>query len=371
MRFRPLHAALAATLAIGLVGCAPAITSPNTGNTDQEDKTTTVKVKTTYAEADKVYTTSVDATSETTFIYFDLDTQKEVTPADPATDTTWDLAFQSTTILSNSGVSGKGDMRVARLAGGSFDSVTEAPMSGYKTDAADGDDSNAIVDSAFLVDGAWYSYNMGTHKISAHENVVYVVQSTEGKFYKLAFTSYYDAAGTSRFPTFKWAELPSPFKSLRVEGGSGPTATGWKYLNLNRGEVVTPNDPTDSMDWDLAFNGYRVMTNSELSGSAASQGGAYKTTHTSLLDLDDLPSGTFLADATSSVTVNHQTQEKADMPYNPAFDAWYNYDRNTHAVTSKKLVYVVRLANGNFATLQFLDYADGKYGVTWRNFEAK
>ena len=369
MRFRPLHAALAATLALGLAGCAPAITSPNTGDTDQTDKTLAPKVTTTYAEADKVYTTMVDATSETAFIYFDLDTQKEVTPADPATDTTWDLAFQSTTVLSNSGVSGKGDMRVARLAGSAFDSVTEAPTSGYKTDAADGDDSNSIVDSAFLVDGAWYSYNMGTHKISAHENVVYVVQSTEGKFYKLAFTSYYDAAGTSRFPKFKWAELPSPFKSLRVAGGSSPTATGWKYLNLSTGAEVTPATPGSSTDWDLAFNGYRVMTNSALSGAA--DGGAFKTDKTSLVDVNDLPSGTFLADATSSVTVNHQTQEKADMPYNPAFDAWYNYDRNTHAVTSKKLVYVVRLANGNFATVQFLDYADGKYGVTWRNFEAK
>ena len=362
MRFRPLHAALAATLAIGLVGCAPAITSPNTGDTDQTDKTLAPKVTTTYAEADKVYTTMVDATSETAFIYFDLDTQKEVTPADPATDTTWDLAFQSTTVLSNSGVSGKGDMRVARLAGSAFDSVTEAPTSGYKTDAADGDDSNSIVDSAFLVDGAWYSYNMGTHKISAHENVVYVVQSTEGKFYKLAFTSYYDAAGTSRFPKFKWAELPSPYQTLSFTGGANPASDSWTYLNLRTGAIVTPATPETSTEWDLAMRGYHVMTNSDISGGGT--GGALKTDATSLLDLADVPSDTFTLDTTMTV-------RGASMPGNAAFTSWYNYDMATHAMTSKNAVYAIRLANGDFAKLQLTDYADGKYGVKWLLFPGK
>lgn len=359
MCFRPFHAALAATLAIGLVGCAPAITSPNTADTDQKDQTSTLKVKTTYDDASKVYTSSVDATSEQAFVYFDLDTQKEVTPSDPATDTTWDLAFQSTTILSNSGVSGKGNLRVARLTERSFESVTEAPASGYKTDAADGDDSNSIVDSAFLVDGAWYSYNMGTHKVTPNDKVVYVVQSTEGKFYKLAFTGYYDAAGTSRFPTFTWAELPSPYQTLRFTGGANPASDSWTYLNLRTGSIVTPATPESSSEWDLAMRGYHVMTNSAISGSGT--GGALKTDATSLLDLADVPSETFTLDTTMSV-------RGTSMPGNAAFTSWYTYDSTTHALTSKNAVYAIRLANGNFAKLQFTDYVDGQYGVTWLLF---
>ncbi|MNR82378.1 hypothetical protein D3C72_131360 [compost metagenome] len=72
------------------------------------------------------------------------------------------------------------------------------------------------------------------------------------------------------------------------------------------------------------------------------------------------------AQSTKSVTIDYTPPPpaKADLGDNAVFDAWYNYDRAPHALTSKNAVYAIRLADGGLARLQFTDYVDGKYGCS-------
>ena len=61
-------------------------------------------------------------------------------------------------------------------------------------------------EAAFGGADPWYAYDLLTHTLSP-QPYVYVVRTGDGGHFKIAFTNYYDAAGTSGFPTFRWALL--------------------------------------------------------------------------------------------------------------------------------------------------------------------
>ena len=117
--------------------------------------------------------------------------------ASPETTASWDLAFNRYHGKANGGVSGVGDVAVATLEGADFDAVTTAPAAGY---TSDGDE---------LALGGWYAYDMTTHALHPAD-VVYVVRAVTGDYFKLKFTSYYDASSASGFPTFRWAPVDPP-----------------------------------------------------------------------------------------------------------------------------------------------------------------
>jgi hypothetical protein len=152
---------------------------------------------------------SLDASHGKTWIYFNLARGAQVTPATPEDSTEWDLAFQRHRIKSNGGESGKGGVTVVKLDRQDFDALAVAPATGYVTDS-NKPTGNTIGDLhfAFLGDDAWYTYS-SEHKLGAKPRV-YVVKTTAGRYVKLQMLGYYDAAGTSGHPTFKYAEIEAP-----------------------------------------------------------------------------------------------------------------------------------------------------------------
>jgi len=152
------------------------------------------------------FLTHVDASDMVAWRYFSFATGSEVIPADPATSTDWDLAFQRFHILSNGGVSGSGGVAVAIVAGQTLADVSAAPSDGYVEDQADGDDDDSIAESAFSSGDGWYAYDPATNRLSPYPNV-YVVRTGSGAFYELAIIDYYDGAGTSGHPAFEWQGL--------------------------------------------------------------------------------------------------------------------------------------------------------------------
>jgi hypothetical protein len=156
---------------------------------------------------DGAFTTSVDASDAEQWVYFSFLSGGEVIPADPASSTDWDLAFQRFHIISNGGASGGGGSAVAVVAGQPFEGVATAPVDGYVADLPDGDDDDTVVDSVFEAGDGWYDYDETTNRLSPRVNV-YVVQTGRGAHYKLTILDYYDAAGSSGHPSFSWAELP-------------------------------------------------------------------------------------------------------------------------------------------------------------------
>ncbi|MEM6291986.1 MAG: HmuY family protein [Myxococcota bacterium] len=146
--------------------------------------------------------TIIDATDDSTWVYFDLESGRQLEVDDPMEDIDWDLAFLRFNIATNGGISGEAGVEVA-IVEAAFDEVTEAPADGYLVDEEDGDDVNEEPDYVFH---EWYNYNFMTH-ILTPADITYVVQTGQGNAFKVAVENYYDEAGTSGIPTIIWAPL--------------------------------------------------------------------------------------------------------------------------------------------------------------------
>lgn len=120
------------------------------------------------------------------FVYFSLETGKDVPAADAKTSK-WDIAFSKTTIAINSGSSGPGQGG-AIVAEKPIDQITEAPKEGYKTDS----------DGGYAIPGgsgnSWYKYDMSVHAIIPIIGRTILVKTASGKFAKLEIISYYKGA---------------------------------------------------------------------------------------------------------------------------------------------------------------------------------
>jgi hypothetical protein len=184
-------------LCLGSLGCAEDLQID-----DAETPSATVS---TDAAGENAFTTRIDASDETAWVYFSFVSRAQVIPVDPANSVEWDLGFQRFHIISNGGVSGIGGAAVAILAD-SFDAVVTAPSEGYIPDQPDSDDSDTVANSAFEDGDGWYAYDEATNRLSPRGNV-YVVQTARGAHYKLSLLDYYDEAGSSGHPSFSWAEL--------------------------------------------------------------------------------------------------------------------------------------------------------------------
>src|SRR6266511_4088124 len=85
---------------------------------------------------DGTTTTRIDARDSAAWVYFSFATKAETNPAMPESSNDWELGFQRFKIKSNGGVSGAGAISVATLPGADFAGLTQAPATGYATDAA-------------------------------------------------------------------------------------------------------------------------------------------------------------------------------------------------------------------------------------------
>ncbi len=108
----------------------------------------------------------------------------------------WDLGFSETTIITNPSKS-----TVQFLINQDFNSLTEAPETGYEEKTAD----NKI---------QWYNYNHETHEISAKLGVI-VIKTYDGKYAKMRIINYYQGNPTeynqenkSRYYTFEYIYQP-------------------------------------------------------------------------------------------------------------------------------------------------------------------
>jgi hypothetical protein len=183
-------------ISLSIFGCAAELAH---GDEDAGQLYTAIEV---LDEDGDVITTRVDATSDSEWIYMDLETNAEVDSDEP----NWDVAFQRFSIMLNGGASGEGDVEVAVLEA-RFDDVDTAPDADFITDQEDSDDDNDDPDLAFSSgETGWYSYNVANHTLSPRA-FTYVIRSVEANYFKLAVLDYYDDAGTSGFLTFEWSRL--------------------------------------------------------------------------------------------------------------------------------------------------------------------
>lgn len=154
-------------------------------------------------------------TSGNHYAFFSLERNEAVAVSDSATSK-WDIAFRSTSIITNSGTSGPG-------AGGAF--VQKATsFDNFKT---------ISTDSVFRVDAAtsfavtagsgngWYNYDFATNIISPIPGNVIVVRTATGKYAKVEILSYYkdapaspSATDASRYYTIRFVYQPNGTKTF-------------------------------------------------------------------------------------------------------------------------------------------------------------
>lgn len=159
-------------------------------------------------EGEGVRLTTVDASSDQTWVYFDFESGAQTSPGDPADDAGWDLGFLRFNIKSNGGTSGTGEVGVVRLDGEDFDALSVAPAQGYVSDDAAGGPMPMSTTPGYAFD-EWYAYDFATHVLSP-EDAVFVVRTVEANYFKVQLLAYYDDAGTPGMVQFRWAPLDPP-----------------------------------------------------------------------------------------------------------------------------------------------------------------
>lgn len=132
----------------------------------------------------------VESTSETEWIYLDFAMSGEATSTGG-----WEIAFSRYNVMTNGGTSGIAGVEVAPVEGAGLEEVTSVPGGGWREDAGE--------DYAL---GDWYDYDGATHVLTAVDRT-YVIKNGAGEAWKLRFVDYYDDAGNSGYPSFRWAAL--------------------------------------------------------------------------------------------------------------------------------------------------------------------
>jgi hypothetical protein len=132
-------------------------------------------------------------------------------------------------------------------------------------------------------------------------------------------------------------ELPGEELVLRVEAGKAT------FVDLARAKVLN-GDPEDSLDWDLAFRGWDVFTNSGPSGPG--DGAGFGPTDELDYLFDGVPSVPFMrADTTGG-----------------AFLEWFDYDGENHALWSRYHLYGVHDGD-RLWKVQLLSYYGEDFGA--------
>lgn len=159
-------------------------------------------------ESAGVFLTTVNATSSKNWVFVNLNGNGvQVLEAD-----SWDMRFRRFLIGTNSGTSGSGLGGACKTGITNFSSVTNATacstsfqVDSVQSQTGGGGGAGDVNDSANPEMFEWYTYNS---TILTAKSEVYLVKGKDGtKKYKVQMTDYYSSAGTSGYPTFRWAKL--------------------------------------------------------------------------------------------------------------------------------------------------------------------
>jgi hypothetical protein len=135
------------------------------------------------------------------------------------------------------------------------------------------------------------------------------------------------------------------------------SSTTWKYFSFATNDTVQISDPENSTDWDLAFQRYRIRTNSGLAGHA--NGGAANSYLKGQSGFDALKTvsdtSTFVTDESISVAV---IQGYATYIVNPLLYTWFSLEFSAQGtlIVPSDYVYIVRTATGKYAKVWFKSY---------------
>ncbi|MGV7221196.1 MAG: HmuY family protein [Nitrospinales bacterium] len=133
----------------------------------------------------------IDATSRSSWTMVDFSTGKTFNVESPEKSKKklkklkWDLGFQRTKVISNSGATNpEGNTKITNLGKVDFGNVQEIPETGYVIDTvAWGNITNKAISS-------WYNYRTRTHNVESNKHV-YILKNDDGGHSKIRIINYY------------------------------------------------------------------------------------------------------------------------------------------------------------------------------------
>lgn len=248
----------------------------------------------------------VDGTSSEVWIYVDFELGQV------SEDASWDVRVQRSTLEASA------DAQVAWQPSEDFGSLS-APIAGLPWDGR--------LDT-------WYSYDSTTHVLAPLPGVYAIDRG--GQSYLLEMLDYYHPdTGSSGHPQFRVKAVdPAPPSKVTHSNASGIRNTqvdardGTVTLRLASGAPASTANPEL---WDLSFDRFNVLEEG------------------------------VTVEILEGVEFTSLTSTPSDAAFQDTLSEWYDYDGQTHTLSPKEQVYVVRA--GIDYKLQFFDYyAEGEGG---------
>lgn len=141
----------------------------------------------------------------------------EVTPANPAEDLSWDIAFKQYFVKLNGGTSGKGKAEAFKTEEKDFAKVTEAPKTGFEKDkeqtfqgrpgeAEIKANVSPVLTGGFLSKTGMIEINPANMKkygnVFGTNEWVYIIKTADGTYAKVQVTDFYKQVGDKKLPGF-------------------------------------------------------------------------------------------------------------------------------------------------------------------------
>jgi HmuY protein len=302
------------------------VTNPGNGDT----------ASTTRADSDNYWITKLDASSEDQYVYYSFERKDtiQLTDTEAQSSTEWDIAFERAIIVTNSGVSGPGDALGVNLTelgdATSFVAVTSDNLNNIQQNQWLADGQSLIIDD-------YYIYNPTTHALDM-THYIYAMKDADGHYMKIQFLEIYGGGAPPAMGTYviKYVYQPNPSAfdltgPVVVDTIDG--STGVFYYDFSSGSEATPTDPPNSTDWDIKVESYDVYLNSAFSGIGDAAANQVHEMYSAMTDSTDFD---YYSTATPIPQAYRQDSEGS------IFADWYNYNSDTHVLTTKANTYVVK-----------------------------
>lgn len=134
--------------------------------------------------------------------------------------------------------------------------------------------------------------------------------------------------------------------------------TDWTYGDFDTGMEAAPSDP-----WDLRFQRFHISTNGGVSGDGGVE--VAPLTGVTFDEVSSAPATGYVSDAADG---------NADGMPDYAFeqgDGWYDYNVDSHVLTPKPIVWIVKTDGGSTLKFEILKYYDdagtsGWFSLHWK-----
>jgi hypothetical protein len=151
------------------------------------------------------------------------------------------------------------------------------------------------------------------------------------------------------------------------------SSTLWKYFSFAKNDTITVADPATSTEWDLAFQRYRIRTNSSLTGAGqGSAANSYQKLQAGFDAVKSVPdTTTFTPDESIQIAVQ---QGYATYVVNPELYTWFTLElggANGTQIVPTDYVYIVKTATGKYAKVWFKSYYNNSNLSGYVTFEYK